>query len=241
MGSLLHITCSQAADDQEYDLVGGLLLGRFHCTAGRSALKQSSSCRAIHVQRTMRLAFYGGCIAGPIGHNWFNFLDKMVFPKAATSAKAIASKILLDQMIMAPIGTCLFYIVTSVLQGETQQVPSKLKEKFIPTLIASYTLWPAAHAINFKFVPSSQRILYTNIVSILWTYILSQAAAATVSAHQPVVKGEEPEPLTIPQQVAVFLTEEEQVAAMQLVVEELASTPVTEDTEAASPKEPAPA
>lgn len=82
------------------------------------------------------------------------------------SAKAIASKIMLDQLIMAPIGTCLFYIVTSVLQGETHQVPSKLKEKFVPTLIASYTLWPAAHAINFKFVPSSQRILYTNIVSV---------------------------------------------------------------------------
>jgi len=93
------------------------------------------------------------------------------------SAKAIASKILLDQIIMAPIGTCLFYIVTSVLQGETQQVPSKLREKFIPTLIASYTLWPAAHAINFKFVPSSQRILYTNIVSVCLYAHLSAPAA----------------------------------------------------------------
>ncbi|KAL0043396.1 hypothetical protein WJX79_003578 [Trebouxia sp. C0005] len=221
--------------------LAGFCLGDFIAQQAARRSNKALAAEPYDVQRTMRLAFYGGCIAGPIGHNWFNFLDKMVFPKAATSAKAIASKILLDQMIMAPIGTCLFYIVTSVLQGETQQVPSKLKEKFIPTLIASYTLWPAAHAINFKFVPSSQRILYTNIVSILWTYILSQAAAATVSAHQPVVKGEEPEPLTIPQQVAVFLTEEEQVAAMQLVVEELASTPVTEDTEAASPKEPAPA
>ena len=67
---------------------------------------------------------------------------------------------------MAPVGTTLFYIVTSVLQGETEQVPDKLKEKFVPTLAASYTLWPAAHAINFKFVPSSQRILYTNVVSV---------------------------------------------------------------------------
>ena len=72
-------------------------------------------------------------------------------------------------------------------------------------------------------------------LQILWTYILSQAAAATVSAQQPVIRGEEPEPLTIPQQVAVFLTEDEQVAAMQLVVEELASNPPPEDT----PAEPA--
>ncbi|KAL3134802.1 hypothetical protein ABBQ32_007785 [Trebouxia sp. C0010 RCD-2024] len=159
----------------------------------------------------------------------------MIFPKAATSAKAIASKIALDQILMAPVGTSLFYAVTSVLQGETSQVPGKLKEKLLPTLVASYTLWPAAHSINFKFVPSSQRILYTNIVSILWTYILSQAAAATVSAAQPVIKGEEPEPLTFPQQVAVFLTEEEQIAAMQLVVEELASNPSPEEM----PAEPA--
>ena len=76
------------------------------------------------------------------------------------------SKIMLDQVIMSPIGTCLFYMVTSALQGEVQQVPSKLKEKFVPTLVASYTLWPAAHAINFKFVPSQQRILYTNVVSV---------------------------------------------------------------------------
>ena len=70
-------------------------------------------------------------------------------------------------------------------------------------------------------------------MQILWTYILSQAAAAVVTVQQPaaaVVKGEpEPEPhLSIPQQVAVFLTEEEQIAAMQLVVEELASNPPVE-------------
>ena len=82
-------------------------------------------------------------------------------------------------------------------------------------------------------------------MQILWTYILSQAAAATVAVQPPIaaVKGQpvpqpqlEPEPhLSIPQQVAVFLTEEEQVAAMQLVVEELASSP---PPEVEAPQEP---
>lgn len=67
---------------------------------------------------------------------------------------------------MAPVGTSLFYIVSSVLQAQPDKIPSTLKEKLVPTLAASYGLWPAAHAINFKFVPSSQRILYTNIVSV---------------------------------------------------------------------------
>lgn len=67
---------------------------------------------------------------------------------------------------MSPIGCTLFYLVSSVLQGQADRIPSTLQEKLVPTLAASYGLWPAAHLINFKFVPSSQRILYTNIVSV---------------------------------------------------------------------------
>ena len=37
------------------------------------------------VQRTLRLAFYGGCVAGPIGHYWFSFLDKARSPEALMS------------------------------------------------------------------------------------------------------------------------------------------------------------
>jgi protein Mpv17 len=39
-----------------------------------------------------------------------------------------------------------------------------MKEKFRPTLMANYLLWPAANLINFAFVPPSQRILYCNVV-----------------------------------------------------------------------------
>lgn len=89
---------------------------------------------------------------------------------------------------------------------------------------------PAFKAMRYKVC-----LHHMCLVQILWTYILSQAAAASVSATQPVSKGDEPEPLTFPQQVAIFLTEEEQIAAMQLVVEELASNPSPEET----PAEPA--
>ena len=73
---------------------------------------------------------------------------------------------MLDQVVFAPFGTALFYAVTKGLQGQLDQVPQTLQDKLLPTLAASYSLWPAAHAINFKFVPSSQRILYTNVVSV---------------------------------------------------------------------------
>ena len=32
--------------------------------------------------RTLRLAAYGGAVAGPLGHYWFGFLDARIFPQA---------------------------------------------------------------------------------------------------------------------------------------------------------------
>ena len=38
--------------------------------------------------------------------------------------------------------------------------------KLVPTIIANYVLWPAAHFVNFRFVPTEHRILYNNCVSV---------------------------------------------------------------------------
>lgn len=45
--------------------------------------------------RTLRLATYGGAIAGPLGHYWFSFLDARIFPHVARrSAKVLTDCIL---------------------------------------------------------------------------------------------------------------------------------------------------
>ena len=49
-------------------------------------------------------------------------------------------------------------------------------------LAANYALWPLAHLINFKFVPSKQRILYINCVQILWSAYLSHLSAGAIRA-----------------------------------------------------------
>jgi hypothetical protein len=40
------------------------------------------------------------------------------------------------------------------------------QDKFMPTMAASYKLWPAAHLVNFALVPPAYRVLYTNLVSV---------------------------------------------------------------------------
>ena len=44
--------------------------------------------------------------------------------------------------------------------------PLMLQDKLVRTVVANYILWPAAHLVNFRFVPSEQRILFNNCVSV---------------------------------------------------------------------------
>ena len=51
-----------------------------------------------------------------------------------------------------------------------------MQDKLIKTVAANYLLWPAAHIINFRFVPTEHRILYNNLVSVrLSTYLTAIA------------------------------------------------------------------
>ena len=68
-----------------------------------------------------------------------------------------------------------------------------LQAKLVPTIVANYVLWPAAHFVNFRFVPTEHRILYNNCVSVrqwvLWFHrhlTLAPARAALVQdLHRP--------------------------------------------------------
>ena len=54
-----------------------------------------------------------------------------------------------------------------------------MKEKFRPTLMANYVLWPAANLINFAFVPPSQRILYCNVVYVSGAWARARVGRGT--------------------------------------------------------------
>eukprot|EP00210_Caulerpa_lentillifera_P008644 g8244.t1 len=139
------------------------------------------------VLRTLRLTLFGILMDGPIGHCWYLFLDKNVFPETPTVPKAIVVKTALDQLVWAPFFSCVFFAFNQLLQGHPDLIIPTIKDTLVPTLTANYALWPLAHLINFKFIPSQQRILYINVVQILWTSYLSNLAAhsaSVVSVHK---------------------------------------------------------
>lgn len=128
---------------------------------------------ALDILRVLRLGAYGLLIDGPIGSMWYDVLEQHVFPKEPLSTKAVISKTALDQVVYATIMTGVYFVIIRLLEGHPEAIIPTLQSKFLPTLAANYMIWPLAHIINFRFVPSDYRILYNNVVCIAWLTGLS--------------------------------------------------------------------
>lgn len=136
----------------------------------------SSHHESMDVLRVLRLGAYGLCLDGPLGSMWYDWLEANVNPTNPTSTSSVLIKTALDQVVYASFGTALFFATITTLEGHPGAVPDVVAAKFFPTLAANYTIWPIAHMVNFRWVPSQYRLLYNNVVSIGWLALLSVIA-----------------------------------------------------------------
>lgn len=72
--------------------------------------------------RCLRLGTYGLFLDGPIGHWWYTVLDKNVEPNDSRSTKAVLIKTAADQIIWAPVMTCVFFAVLKSLEGHPELI-----------------------------------------------------------------------------------------------------------------------
>ena len=74
------------------------------------------------VLRCLRLGTYGLTLDGPLGHLWYKILDKTVWPDDPQSNKAVLAKTAADQLVWAPIMTCVFFAVLKTLEGHPELI-----------------------------------------------------------------------------------------------------------------------
>ena len=76
-----------------------------------------------------------------------------------------------------------------MLTGPDQRLQNALHQKFWPTLLNNYKVWPAVHMVNFLVVPVQHRLLVTNTVGVFWnaylTYTANRGLAAAVPTAPP--------------------------------------------------------
>jgi len=121
--------------------------------------------------RLFRLASFGALVHGTTSHWFYGMLDGKI---PGTSAKAVFTKVFIDQVLWNPCFGVMFFSYVALLEAKgIGYVIEKTQKELLTAVTGSWRVWPLAHAINFRFIPSSQRVLYINTIQIGYNCFLS--------------------------------------------------------------------
>lgn len=118
-------------------------------------------------------------LVGPALHYWYGILGRIFVRSGFTSA---LGALCLDQFAFAPC-FCATIIATlvAVETSETKKVIPKLQQDLLPTVLMNWKIWIPAQLINFWVVPPALRVLFANMVALIWTTYLSYASHKRIS------------------------------------------------------------
>lgn len=127
----------------------------------------------LDLRRSASFFIFGAGYGGVFQRYLYGIFDRMY--GHGTGMRTVMSKVLTDAFVTAPIIYCpSFYFTTSLVQGKSfAQARSALEGKWLPTMKAYLSIWPAFVGICFKFVPVSGRVVFIAGVGFVEKSILS--------------------------------------------------------------------
>ncbi|CAB3410320.1 unnamed protein product [Caenorhabditis bovis] len=121
-------------------------------------------------RRTCRMAAIG-LVMAPALHCFYRILDSRKFK--GTKQQQVLKKLAWDATFM-PFFSCTFITVGSLYEGKSFAAAfSEYRRKMWHIWKVDYTLWPPAQLINFYFLPPALRVVYVNLVSLVYNCIMS--------------------------------------------------------------------
>ena len=119
---------------------------------------------------------FGLLVHGTTGHWFYGKLDNAIPGKGGA---AVASKVFIDQVLWNPIFGIMFFGYMGLMQNMgIMGTIAEIKSKLLSQVTGSWTVWPIAHTINFRFIPTDVRILYINTIQIFYNCFLSILSSA---------------------------------------------------------------
>ncbi len=130
--------------------------------------------RLVDVKRLAIFGFYGLAITGPLFHWWYGFLERMVRDSNISGAAGIATKVVVDRVVLTP-PFLLFTLayIQGLLTLQPKLAVDNVKKTYGGALVANWKWWTIAQLINFNYVPLEGRVLFGNLVAVFWNTYLS--------------------------------------------------------------------
>jgi len=128
--------------------------------------------------RILRSALAGLIGHGPMSHVWYHvsedFFDNILHLHAWWD---FVPKVVVDQLVFGPIWNNSYILLLGIMQLQKPgQIFGDMKRSTIPLLISGLKLWPFVHCITYGLIPVENRLLWVDLVEILWVTILANEA-----------------------------------------------------------------
>lgn len=136
-----------------------------------SSLSQVVGEGVVSLKISRSFLIFGSLVTGPVTHYLYNALDRL-FPRPGVISSIL--KVLVDRALFSPVFLTLTLYLLSRLQGENHQVALDItNEKFLNSLFANWKIWTIPQIININLVPVQYRVLFANLVALVWNFYLS--------------------------------------------------------------------
>jgi len=119
--------------------------------------------------RSIRIGAFGALIHGPCGHLFFSLLEKKL---PGGGVGVVTLKVIIDQLIWSPLFATLLISFLGITSGcAPYQIYKIISASLKPLVLLSWMIWPLAHFFNFRIVPTKHRLLYSNIIQLIYNVI----------------------------------------------------------------------
>jgi protein Mpv17 len=131
----------------------------------------------IRILRSMIAGLIGH---GPMSHFWYNICDGFFADTLHLTAWwAFIPKVFIDQTLWGPIWNNTYLLLIGLMKMEKLDVIwEDIKKSTVPMVVSGLKLWPAAHIVTYGLIPIENRLLWVDMVEILWVTVLSKQAAS---------------------------------------------------------------
>mmetsp|Transcript_13911 Transcript_13911/g.21120 ORF Transcript_13911/g.21120 Transcript_13911/m.21120 type:complete len:261 (-) Transcript_13911:258-1040(-) len=129
--------------------------------------------------RILRSLLAGLIGHGPLSHFWYE-RSEGVFTDVLhlTAWWSFVPKIVVDQTTWGPIWNNSYILLLGLMKRESlSTIWGDVKRTTIPLIVSGLKLWPLAHCITYGLIPVENRLLWVDMVEILWVTILATSAA----------------------------------------------------------------
>lgn len=145
--------------------------------AQRTTISDNEELDRIRILRSMVAGLIGH---GPMSHFWYNICDGFFADTLHLTAWwAFIPKVFIDQTLWGPIWNNTYLLLIGLMKMERIDVIwEDIKKSTVPMVVSGLKLWPAAHVVTYGLIPIENRLLWVDMVEIIWVTVLSKQAAS---------------------------------------------------------------